>query len=188
MLRRNYLTCILFQCAVTLHGWKQIICSFFLLFRQLADDEALIMLLQTSLFLVFPYAADSWESLSSRYSLTSSIHLFLCPLHKGFLVFLPDGDQSSPSRVRRPLSLSGVLPIPTACVSLLFRVPGEPVHHAKRPRRFFSLGLHLWWHSLSRQSPTSLLTPPLRWGAGRVLGSLLSDSKGQSEMVGSALA
>ena len=32
---------------------------FLLFFGQLSDDEALIMLLQTSLFLVFPYAVDS---------------------------------------------------------------------------------------------------------------------------------
>jgi len=31
---------------------------FFLLFHQLVDDEVLIMLLQTSLFLVFSYAVD----------------------------------------------------------------------------------------------------------------------------------
>jgi len=40
-------------------GTTLIYISFFLLFRQLADDEALIMLLQTSLFLVFPYAVDN---------------------------------------------------------------------------------------------------------------------------------
>jgi len=36
---------------------------FVLLFHQLADDEALIIFLQTSLFLVCPYAADNCMSL-----------------------------------------------------------------------------------------------------------------------------
>ena|SRR6218665_1691938 len=52
--------------------------SFFLFFHQLADDEALIIFLQTSLFLVFPYAVDNCMPLSSKSSLTLSIHLFLC--------------------------------------------------------------------------------------------------------------
>src|SRR6218665_1340367 len=39
---------------------------FFLLFRQLADDEALIIFLQTSLFLVSPYAVDNCMCLSSK--------------------------------------------------------------------------------------------------------------------------
>ena len=51
---------------------------FCLLFHQLADDEALIILLQTSLFLIFPYAVDNCMPLSSKSSLTLSIHLFLC--------------------------------------------------------------------------------------------------------------
>src|SRR6218665_1232335 len=53
---------------------------FFLLFYQLADDEALIIFLQTSLFLFFPYAVDTCNCmpLSSKFSLTLSIHLFLC--------------------------------------------------------------------------------------------------------------
>src|SRR6218665_3945169 len=51
---------------------------FFLLFHQLADNEALIIFLQKSLFLVFPYAIDNCMSLSSESSLTLSIHLFLC--------------------------------------------------------------------------------------------------------------
>src|SRR6218665_1469350 len=50
----------------------------FLLFRQLADDEALIMFLQTSLFLVSPYAIDKCMCISSKSTLTLSIHLFLC--------------------------------------------------------------------------------------------------------------
>jgi len=37
---------------------------FFLLFHQLAEDEALIIFLQTSLFLVFPYAVDNCLHLS----------------------------------------------------------------------------------------------------------------------------
>src|SRR6218665_3066783 len=49
----------------------------FLLFHQLADDEALIIFLQTSLFLVFPYAVNNCMPLSSKSSLTLSIHLFL---------------------------------------------------------------------------------------------------------------
>ena len=48
---------------------------FFYLFRQLAHDEGLIIFLQTSLFLVFPYAVDNCIPLSSRSSLTLSIHL-----------------------------------------------------------------------------------------------------------------
>src|SRR6218665_2747344 len=51
---------------------------FFLLFHRLADDKALIIFLQTSLFLVFPYAVDNCMPLSSKSSLTLSIHLFLC--------------------------------------------------------------------------------------------------------------
>jgi len=51
---------------------------FFLLFHQLAEDEALIIFLQTSLFLVFPYTIDNFMPLSSKSSLTLSIHLFLC--------------------------------------------------------------------------------------------------------------
>src|SRR6218665_3215210 len=51
---------------------------FFLLFHQLADDEALIIFLQASLFLVFPYSVDNCMPLSSKSSLTLSIHLFLC--------------------------------------------------------------------------------------------------------------
>src|SRR6218665_1422451 len=51
---------------------------FFLLFHQFADDEDLIVFLQTSLFLVFPYAVDNCMSLSSKSSLTLSIHRFLC--------------------------------------------------------------------------------------------------------------
>src|SRR6218665_2746475 len=50
----------------------------FLLFHQLAEDEALIIFLQTSLFLVFPYVVDNCMPLSSKSSLTLSIHLFLC--------------------------------------------------------------------------------------------------------------
>src|SRR6218665_1680221 len=50
---------------------------FSLLFRQLADNEALIIFLQTSLFLVSPYAVDNCMCLSSKSSLTLSIHLFL---------------------------------------------------------------------------------------------------------------
>src|SRR6218665_2958606 len=46
-------------------------------FHQLANDEALIILLQTSLFLFFPYAVDNCMPLSSKSSLTLSIHLFL---------------------------------------------------------------------------------------------------------------
>src|SRR6218665_13505 len=42
-----------------------------------SDDEALIILLQTSLFLVFPYAIDNCMPLSSKSSLKLSIHLFL---------------------------------------------------------------------------------------------------------------
>ena len=38
------------------------------------------MLLQTSLFLVYPYAVDNWMLLSSKSSLTLSIHFFLCLL------------------------------------------------------------------------------------------------------------
>src|SRR6218665_2175158 len=49
-----------------------------LLFHHLSDDESLIIFLQTSLFLVFPYAVDNCMPLSSKYSLTLSIHLFLC--------------------------------------------------------------------------------------------------------------
>src|SRR6218665_2237185 len=51
---------------------------FFLLFHQLAEDEALIIFLQTSLFLVFPYVVDNCMPLSSKSSLALSIHLFLC--------------------------------------------------------------------------------------------------------------
>src|SRR6218665_426713 len=66
------------------HG-KIFICTnlrqilFFLLFHQLADDEALIIL-QTFIFLVFPYAVDNCRPtpLSSKSSLTLFIHLFLC--------------------------------------------------------------------------------------------------------------
>src|SRR6218665_15670 len=43
---------------------------FFLLFLQLADDEALIIFLQTSLFLVSQYALDNCMPLSSKSSLT----------------------------------------------------------------------------------------------------------------------
>src|SRR6218665_3553803 len=46
--------------------------------RQLADDEAFIIFLRTSLFLVSPYAVDNCMCLSSKSSLTLSIHLFLC--------------------------------------------------------------------------------------------------------------
>jgi len=42
---------------------------FFLVFHQLADDEAHIIFLQTSLFLVFPYAVDNRMPLSSKSSL-----------------------------------------------------------------------------------------------------------------------
>src|SRR6218665_2301029 len=52
---------------------------FFHLFHQLADDEAIIMFLQTSLFFVFPYVVDNCISFSSKSSLTLSIHLFCCP-------------------------------------------------------------------------------------------------------------
>jgi len=38
---------------------KSLFFFFFLLFHRLADDEALIMFLQTSLFLVFPYVIDN---------------------------------------------------------------------------------------------------------------------------------
>ena len=51
---------------------------FFLLFHQLADDEVLIIFLQTSLFLLFPYAVDCCMPPSSKSSPTLSIHLFLC--------------------------------------------------------------------------------------------------------------
>jgi len=44
--------------------------SFLFLFHQLAHSEALIMLLQTSLFLVFPYSVDNWMPLSSKSSRT----------------------------------------------------------------------------------------------------------------------
>src|SRR6218665_3419466 len=48
---------------------------FFLLFRQLADDEALIIFLQTSQFLVSPYAVNNCMCLSSKSSLTlSNVH------------------------------------------------------------------------------------------------------------------
>jgi len=93
--------------------------------RPLLLLKALIIFLQTSLFLVSPYAVDNCMCLSSKSSLTLSIHLFVClplllstlicpcsaacgslfPFHKGFLVFLPGGDQSSPGRVRRPVGL-----------------------------------------------------------------------------------
>src|SRR6218665_2082089 len=49
----------------------------FLLFHQLADDEVLIIFLQTSLFLVFSYAVDNCMTLSSKSSLKLSIHFFL---------------------------------------------------------------------------------------------------------------
>ena len=39
----------------------------FLLFHQLADDEALIIFLQNSLFLVFPYAKDNWRKRTVHY-------------------------------------------------------------------------------------------------------------------------
>src|SRR6218665_252151 len=61
-------------------AWNVFFCFFFLLFHQLADDEALIMFLQTSLCLVFPYALDNCMPLSSKSSLALSIHLFLCLL------------------------------------------------------------------------------------------------------------
>ena len=38
---------------------EKIFFYYFLLFHQLADDEALIMFLQASQFLVFPYAVDN---------------------------------------------------------------------------------------------------------------------------------
>src|SRR6218665_169246 len=94
--------------------------------------------------------------LSSRSSLTLSIHLFLCflsfcllshvhvVLHlvvsslpsspraqnhssmvsfdKGFLVFLPGGDQSSPGRVRRPVGLGDLFR------SQRVRCPSNPYH------------------------------------------------------------
>src|SRR6218665_4214661 len=53
-------------------------CIYFLLFHQLADDDSLIIILQTSLFLFFPYTVDNCMPLSSKSSLTLSIHLFLC--------------------------------------------------------------------------------------------------------------
>src|SRR6218665_2849373 len=65
-----------------MHTWMcfcmyLLIFFFFLLFHQLADDEALIILLQTSLFLVFHNAVDNGMPISSKSSLTLSIHLFL---------------------------------------------------------------------------------------------------------------
>src|SRR6218665_3070592 len=50
--------------------------------------------------------------------------------------YVPDGDHSSPGRVRKPVgqlgppSSSGVLQTHASCVDQLFGVPGEPVHLA----------------------------------------------------------
>src|SRR6218665_129102 len=53
---------------------------YFLLFHQLAHDGDLMIFLQTSLFLVCPYAEDrpNCVPLSPKSSLTLSIILFLC--------------------------------------------------------------------------------------------------------------
>src|SRR6218665_1667262 len=67
-----------FDCCLSILFWLSFFFFVFLLFLQLADDEALIIFLQTSLFLVSPYAVDNCMCPSSKSCLTLSIHLFLC--------------------------------------------------------------------------------------------------------------
>ena len=84
---------------------------YFLLFHQLAHDEDLMIFLQTSLFLVCPYAEDNCVPLSPKSSLTLSIILFLClslllsPL-TGILLWSRTG---RPFRPRRCRSLSSAV-------------------------------------------------------------------------------
>jgi len=81
---------------------------FFLLFHQLADNEALIILLQTSPLLAFPYAIDN--CMPSKTSLTLSlIHLFLglplllspltCPCSAAFGSLFPSILSTCPNHV-----------------------------------------------------------------------------------------
>src|SRR6218665_254792 len=86
-----------------------ILVIFILLFHQPADDEALIIFLQTSLFLVFPYAVDNCMPLSSKSSLTLPIHLFLslplllspltCPCSSAVGSLFPSILSTSPNHV-----------------------------------------------------------------------------------------
>src|SRR6218665_3247641 len=68
--------------------------------------------------------------------LTSLSAILFVSIMLRFLGPMPDGDHSSPGRVRKPVgplgppSPSGILPTPASCVGQLFVVPGEPVHLA----------------------------------------------------------
>src|SRR6218665_1365671 len=64
---------------------------FFLLFHQLADDEVLIIFLQTSLFLVFPYAVDQgWRTFfRSRANILKLENRNILACHAHFLLHSP---------------------------------------------------------------------------------------------------